>query len=95
MLPRHSDEWMANCSQDGRKLANKEKCYAPSDSNWLWDNIKAVCLLSSYSILFYYTFFFACFLFVYFLGLSRNKLASCKLANWQVVEDIDSILKSV
>lgn len=61
MLPRHSDEWMAKCSQDGRKLANKEKCYAPSDSNWLWDNIKAVCQLSSYSILFYYTFFFACF----------------------------------
>ena len=87
MLPRHSDEWMANCSQDGRKLANKEKCYAPSDSNWLWDNIKAVCQLSSYSILFYYTFFFAC--------LSKNRLASCKLANWQVVEDIDSILKSV
>lgn len=95
MLPRHSDEWMAKCSQDGRKLANKEKCYAPSDSNWLWDNIKAVCQLSSYSILFYYTFFLLVFLFVYFLGLSKNKLASGKLANWQVVEDIDSILKSV
>ena len=80
MLPRHSDEWMANCSQDGRKLANKEKCYAPSDSNWLWDNIKAVCLLSSYSILFYYTFFFCLFfvcLFFRFKQKQTGKLQTC------------------
>lgn len=78
MLPRHSDEWMAKCSQDGRKLANKEKCYAPSDSNWLWDNIKAVCQLSSYSILFYYTFFFACF-FVCLLFRFKQK----QTGKWQ------------
>lgn len=79
MLPRHSDEWMANCSQDGRKSANKEKCYALSDSNWLWDNIKAVCLLSSYLILFYYTFFclfFVC-LFFKFKQKQTGKLQIC------------------